>query len=335
MAVSVRPAQTADIDAVIDLSIADAESRHAVDPTLWKVWAAPRDKVEPAIRTFMENEQRQFHQAVLVAESGGQMIGMAHTLVLPVPPIYAGGTFGPPGLILEDCFVTEDAPAGACQALLEAAEADLLRAGAETLLGQAAAGRDLEGEYRKRGYEPLTLYLAKTDLRQAAGPPLAVRGATEEDIDDIVTASAQHRHILNDLNSFWKPSQDANDRFAIWMRKSLAFSDRDMFVSESDGRFRGYAIAQPSTHLHFPLCHDIGAVGTIDDFFHVEIADPTELPDGATGGADLLRAAESALAARGYNATIVVCPAAWTSKIELLESAGYRKAITWFKKAAS
>ncbi|MCR9136639.1 MAG: hypothetical protein NXI27_11625 [Alphaproteobacteria bacterium] len=334
MSISVRTAQLSDLDTVVELLIADAKRREAADPIFWKVKPAPRDKIYPAVRAFMEIEHRAFHQALLLAETGRKTIGIAHTMILPVPPIYAGGAYGPPGLILEDCYVTEDAPAGAWQALIEAAEADLVQAGAETLLGQSAVGRVLEKEYEKRGYEPLTLYLAKTGLRQAGNLP-DIRAAEDSDIEDIVTASAEHRRILDDLNVFWKPSSDANARFAAWMRKSLTLADHDMFVSSSDGEFNGYAISQPVTHMHFPIPHDISAVGKIDDYYHVDTADPTALPDDAKGASDLLLAAEAALAARGNNAAFVVCPAAWTSKRKMLEAAGYSNAMTWFKKRPS
>lgn len=331
MPISVRTARLSDIDAVVDLLIADAERRQAIDPLLWNVPSTPREKVYPAVKAFMENENRTFHQGVLLAESGRKVVGIAHTMILPVPPIYAGGSYGPPGLILEDCYVTDDAPAGACQALIEAAEADLVDAGAETLLGQSAAGRILEEEYEKRGYEPLTLYLAKSGLRHTETRP-NIRGATECDIEDIVSASTEHRRILNELDAFWKPSSDADARFALWMRKCLTLADHDMFVSGRDDDFQGYAISQPATHMHIPLPHDISAVGKIDDYYHVDTANPSVLPDDAGGGADLLRAAEGALAARGNKAAFVVCPAAWTSKTALLKTAGYRKAMTWFKK---
>ena len=46
----------------------------------------------------------------------------------------------------------------------------------------------------------------------------------------------------------------------------------------------------------------------------------------------LLRAAEAAFANRGMEAAFVVCPAGWTSKIELLKSAGYETAMVWSSK---
>lgn len=46
----------------------------------------------------------------------------------------------------------------------------------------------------------------------------------------------------------------------------------------------------------------------------------------------LLRAAEAAFVDRGMSAAVVVCPAAWTSKITVLERAGYKTAIMWMIK---
>jgi hypothetical protein len=48
--------------------------------------------------------------------------------------------------------------------------------------------------------------------------------------------------------------------------------------------------------------------------------------------AELLAAAESAFARRAINSTLVVCPAARTSKVALLEQKGYRQAILWMLK---
>ncbi len=330
MSFAARPVDVSDLETVVDLLVADAEQRQATDPRLWKVDPAARDNIRRIVTAFLEKGNPPFHQRLLLAELDRRCIGIAHTMVLPVPPIYAGEG-GPPGLVLEDCHVTDDAPAAARQALLDAAEADLLQAGANILLGSSAVGRVWEEEYQTRGYAPLTLYFCKVGLR----PPKSletVRSAEDRDIADIVMASAENRRILFDLNAFWKPSCDADGQFDTWMRKSLTLTDRDMFVAESDGEFRGYAIAQPATHLHFPLPHDISDIGVIDDYYHVDLLDPLTLPDDASGASDLLYAAEAALAARGKSAAMVVCPAAWASKIELLEAAGYSNAITWFKK---
>ena len=186
---------------------------------------------------------------------------------------------------------------------------------------------------RANGYYPLTLYLAKTGLR-----PLerldGVRPATADDVADIVSSSAENRQILFSFNDFWKPHAEADERFDLWMNKSLALEDRDMFVSRADGVLTGYAISQPATALHFPAPHDISKIGKVDDFFHRDIDDPRVLKcDGA--GISLFGVAEAALRARGNEASLVVCPAAWMSKIAFLEAAGYANAITWFRKRAN
>ncbi len=115
------------------------------------------------------------------------------------------------------------------------------------------------------------------------------------------------------------------------MKRSLTLTDRDMFVSEAEGEVDGYAIAQPATPLHFPPAHDIGATGVIDDFYHLGFQDPARL-DQTGQAAGLLATAEAALSKRRNDAALIVCPAAWKSKIELLEAAGYGTAIVWYIK---
>jgi hypothetical protein len=67
----------------------------------------------------------------------------------------------------------------------------------------------------------------------------------------------------------------------------------------------------------------------IDDYYHPELANLAALDRGSEGSHALLRAAEAAFANRGMGAAFVVCPARWTSKIELLEAAGYETAMVW------
>ena len=113
------------------------------------------------------------------------------------------------------------------------------------------------------------------------------------------------------------------------MRRSLTLPDRDMRVSGPPDALEGYLIAQPASRLHFPPAHDISGTGVIDDFYHPDLADPSALANAGAGAMALLRAAEAAFAARGIGAAFVVCPAAWTSKVELLEAAGYATAMVW------
>jgi hypothetical protein len=102
-----------------------------------------------------------------------------------------------------------------------------------------------------------------------------------------------------------------------------------MLLAGPTGALDGYVIAQPASRLHFPPAHPVAGIGVIDDYFHADCADPAALRNGGRGAAALLRAAEGALADRGFGATFVVCPAAWTSKLAVLEQAGYRTALVW------
>jgi len=73
----------------------------------------------------------------------------------------------------------------------------------------------------------------------------------------------------------------------------------------------------------------------IDDFYHHALEDPQKLGVNDSDAASLFRAAEAARKQRGDHSVLVVCPAAWQSKIMLLEQAGYHKAITWHIKMAN
>lgn len=116
------------------------------------------------------------------------------------------------------------------------------------------------------------------------------------------------------------------------MARSLTLSDRDMFVSDVDGDVEGYCISQPATALHFPTPHSIDTTGIIDDFYHTDFAGTENLNGDSQPALSLLNAAKASRKARGDTAVLVVCPAAWTSKIQLLKAAGFDNAITWFKK---
>lgn len=331
MSIHIRPADLSDMEQLADLLLADAKARYAADPVLWAMDSDPRPKIIATLRRAIEADAPAFRQMWLVAETNGDLVGVAHSILLPVPPIYAG-VFGPPGLIMEDCFVAPHAPADTQRLLLVAAEADLVAAGAQILLGSSVARGAWEPLYHAQGYEPLTMYFAKTGLSRPKPSP-AVRKAQADDIPGIVALSAMHRQRLVDLHSvFWEPHPQADSRFGAWMQRSLTLTDRDMFVSDGQGHLTGYAISQPATPLHFPTPHDISGVGVIDDFFHDATDNVRALEASAPQAAELLRAAEAARAARGNTAVLVVCPAAWSSKIRLLTDLGYNTAITWHFK---
>ena len=330
MAAIIEAATPSDLNAIVDLLTQDAKRRYAKDPILWKLAADIPEKVVPTVKATLETKNPPFREQWLLAKASDDVVGIAHTVLLPVPPIYAG-KFGPPGLIMEDSYVSKDAPEDTPSVLLQAAETDLIEAGAKVLLASSAVDGPWEPKFTAHSYEPLTHYLAKTGLikdRHVDG----ARAAVAEDVPAIVKSGAVNRNILFGLNAFWEPHADADTRFADWMTFSLELTDRDMFVSEADGGLEGYIISQPATPLHFPAAHDISATGIIDDYFHIDFEDPHELKDTAHGAHTLLRSAEAALQDRGGDAVLVVCPAAWKSKIQLLESAGYETAVSWLIK---
>jgi hypothetical protein len=330
MSVKARRAAPSDLPMMVELLLADAERRRSHDPALWPIADDAREKIAEAVTFALTAEKQPFRQNWFVADSGDGLVGILHSMLLPVPPIYAGMS-GAPGLLLPESFVTRDAPAGTLEALLEIAEADLRAAGAKLLLASFVCGDEWRQAYQNRGYDPLTLYLSRSGLERS--PMVAdVRPASEADIGGIVARSAEHRAILDELDSFWSPHAEADARFESWMRKSLTFEDRDILVSASPDVLEGYVIAQPASRLNFPPAHDISATGVIDDFFHRQFADPDVITGGASGAAALFQAAETSFAVRGIETAFVVCPAAWASKRAVLANAGYETAMIWMIK---
>lgn len=330
MTAKIRAATLSDLPSMVTLLMEDAEGRKAHNPALWVLEDDARQKVADAVTFALTEEEQPFRQKWLVAEAGGRLVGIIHTVRLPVPPIYAG-KWGDPGLLMPETFVTHDAPVGTLDALIDAAEADLCASGAKILLSSFVCGDQWNEAFRKRRYEPLTLYFFKSGL-QLAKQCAEVRTSTVEDIDEIVALSAENRSILHRLNVFWTPHPEADARFGNWMKRSLALTDRNMLVTGPRDALDGYVVAQPASRLHFPRAHDISATGVIDDFFHRQYADPTKTPEGGVAAQVLLQAAESSFAARGIKNAFVVCPAAWTSKTALLEQAGYETAMVWMIK---
>ncbi len=324
----IRPATRSDAPGMLDLLVRDAERRRLLDPALWSVATDARVRIEAALAGGLDGSTRELW---LIAEVSRQLVGIAHAMQVPVPPIY-GVTTGPPGLFLDDCFATEAAPAGTPEALVEATEAALRAAGVSATIASCPSAGPWRTVFERRGYEPVTFYMAKHGLEARALPP-RVRSAGPEDVPGIVTLSSNHRKTLAKLNPrFWPPHPEADSRFEGWMRYSLTLKDRDMFVADSPGETHGYIIAQPVSPLLIPAAHDIRSIGVIDDYYDHDFADVSAVSNGGVSAAALLSAAETALARRAYAATLVVCPAAWTSKVTLLEREGYRTAKLWMLK---
>ena len=323
----VRAATLPDIPRLTELLEADARRRQARSPILWAMADDAPARIGEALTFALAAPEQPFRQFWQVADVGGEIRGIVHSMSLPVPPIYAGAP-GEPGLILADSLVAPDAPEGTAEALLGAAEAALREAGARVLLASVTEGGPWGASLGARGYDPLTLYLSRTGLGRAAMPP-EIRPAAEPDLPGIVAHSAQNRRVLFEIDPFWAIHPDADARFSAWMARSLTLPDRDMLVMGAEGCVEGYVVAQPASRLHFPPAHDIAAIGVVDDFYHPDLADPAATAGEAPGASALLRGAEAAFAARGVAAAFVVCPAGWRSRIRTLEAAGYETAMTW------
>lgn len=108
-----------------------------------------------------------------------------------------------------------------------------------------------------------------------------------------------------------------------------------MLVALRGEDVRGYAISQPATPLHFPMPHDISGVGVIDDFYHNATRDPAMLGENVEQAKAVFEAAEAASAARGNLSMLVVCPARWASKIDLLKQLRYQNTLTWHIKVVA
>jgi predicted N-acetyltransferase YhbS len=325
---SIRPAMPHDLPAIVSLLTQDAQERRSLDPLLWRLAADVPARVETAVRAALNKSEAPVRELWLVAEHAGRIVGVTHAMTVPVPPIYDGAA-GPPGLLLDDCFTSAEAPSGTADALLVATESALRAAGASGLIASCPAAGPLRPLYERHGYEPVTLYMAKHRFSSDA-LPLRVRPASAEDVPGIVKLSAEHRKTLAKVNPrFWYIHPEADTRFEAWMRRSLTLKDRDMFVAAVAAEVRGYVIAQPISPLLVPAAHEITAIGVIDDFYDGDFATVAAVSNGGSSGEDLLAAAESAFVQRGVDSALVVCPAAWPSKISVLERRGYRTAKLW------
>ena len=327
----IRAATPNDLSQIVALLVAGAQARNSLDPQFWPLAADAPARIEKTVRAALNRFEAPAREFWLVAEHAGRIVGVAHAMLVPVPPIYDEAA-GAPGLLHDDCFTSADAPAGTAQALLAATEAALRTAGAAGMIASSPAAGPLRALYERNGYEPVTLYMAKHGCKPDALPS-GVRPASVQDVPGIVKLSAEHRRTLAKINPrFWHIHAEADRRFDAWMRRSLTLTDRDMFVAGGAGDVRGYVIAQPVAPLLVPAAHETAAMGIIDDFYAEGFSDVSAVANGGASGEKLLAAAESAFARRGVVTALVVCPAAWPSKISLLERRGYRTAKLWMLK---
>src|SRR5262249_20831788 len=321
MAPSIRPALRHDLPAIVALLTRDAQERRLLDPLLWRIAADAPTRIEKAVASVLNGSQTSARELWLVAEYAARIVGVAHALLVPVPPIYDSSA-GSPGLLLDDCCVSAEAPSATPDALLLAIEDALRTAGALRLIASCPAAGPLRPLYEREGYEPVTLYMVKHHFSLHALPSM-VLPARAEDVPGIVKRGAEHRRTLAKINPrFWHIHPEADSRFGAWMHHSLTLKDRDMFVAADAGGVHGYVIAQPISPLLVPTAHEVAGIGVVDDFYDEDFANIWALSSSGLSSETLLTAAESAFAQRAVDSALVVCPAGWSSKIALLERRG-------------
>jgi hypothetical protein len=327
---SIRLAEPKDLPGIVALLIQDAQERCALDHLLWRVAPDAPVRVEAALGATLNRAGAPASDRWLVAEHSSRIVGVMHAMIVQAPPILAPP--GDAGLVLDDSFVSSDAPPNTDEALLLASEAALKAAGVTALVASCPAAGRLRPLYERHGYVPVALYMAKHGFT-AAALPHSVRAASIDDVPEIVKLSAAHRRTLEKLNPrFWRIHPEADSRFDAWMRRSLTLEDRNMLVAAAPDELHGYVIAQPCSPLLLPIAHEIAAVGLIDDFYDDDFADVSALSNGGANAEDLLGGAENTFARRAVGGALVVCPAAWSSKVSLLERSGYQTAKQWMLK---
>ena len=331
MPIVVRPATVTDLPDIVALLLGIALRRNAANPEIWPLADNASDRVLDVVQAGIDGTDGAPKELWHVAEASGQVVGVSRAMMLPIPPIYAG-LLGLPGLILDDFAVADVAEPNTGQALLQATETALIKAGAGFFLVSSVACDTPRRELYTLGYAPITLYVAKTGLTRTE-TPTDVRPAALKDVPEIVTSSAKHRAKLAEISAFWIPHSEADSRFWDWMEYSLTLADRDMMVVDHPNGQLGYIIAQAIADFLIPMGHSRENLGVLDDFYDDDFAKITgELTETPNAEA-LLSAAENALAKRGYQTTFVVCPAGWPSKRSMLERHGYSIAKTWHIKA--
>lgn len=119
---------------------------------------------------------------------------------------------------------------------------------------------------------------------------LRVRGATEEDLEDLLRLAQQRREQYRSYQpQFWRPAQDAVQRQRGFFESLLADDQVVLLVAELGSEFRGFVIARAVSAP--PVYSPGGLTCVVDDFTVVEPADwrtvgPALLEAARTWGAD-------------------------------------------------
>lgn len=323
----VRPATLNDRTAIGALLLQDATERASNDRDLWPLAADALDRIA---ETFTKEVRQEGPTRWLVAETDGAVVGVARFGVIPCPPIYhlAGGLAF---VLYDDTFVGASAYSDALGLLVAAAEREGRAMGAVIFLAACAQfQRGKLSALQTAGYDVVTHYLVKHRLSNRAAPT-SVRVATAADVPAVVAMGARSQKSLFQANAkMWKPHPDAPTRFGAWMQYSLTLPDRRILVF-GEGELDGFVIAQPTSPFHTPLAARSEHLGLIDDFWAPEFAPETEGQDASTAE-DLLASAEVEFVRRGRTSAMVICPAAWQAKQDLLRACGYRDGNAWLLK---
>ena len=81
-----------------------------MDPLLWRLAADAPGRIERAASAGLGDSQASAGELWIVAELAGQIVGLTHAMLVPVPPIYDSAA-GTPGLLLDDCIRNGRSPA--------------------------------------------------------------------------------------------------------------------------------------------------------------------------------------------------------------------------------
>jgi hypothetical protein len=328
-----RPATTQDLAAIIELGVADAQTRHALDPQLWRIQPDASTRIESILRR--ELAQPDGPVGWWIVESGGRVLGVARFAVIPAPPVYDlhGGLAG---VLLDETVFREEAPVGATTALLDAVAARMRARGVVVTVAACPAG-DLRKRdaLQARGFSCTTLYMVKHDLAARDVRVEHARRASAADIPGIVALNREAQERKREADPrFWTPHPDAPARFGAWMTHGLSLADRDLFVEGPPDALTGFIVAQPAGPLTMPVAHDASHLGLMDDFHATEFGASLAAASVPAAATQLLVAAEQALRARGRSSAMVICPAAWTAKSGLLAAQGYRTASLWMRQSS-
>src|SRR4029450_1113166 len=94
---TIRPATRHDLTGIVALLMQDAEQRRSSDRLPWPPVVDAPVRIGKAVDAVINGASA--GELWFVADQAGRIVGVAHAMMVPVPPIYDGAA-GPPGLSL-------------------------------------------------------------------------------------------------------------------------------------------------------------------------------------------------------------------------------------------